>query len=215
MKRTIILAMAAILAIGACTNEGGDEADAAGAIRDVPDERVELYSPVDREALAFGLPDLVQGIRLIPAPRAATVEEERSFGRDLLVKPVLVQHGLSDKAIQIEQKSDVLDEIPDVGVAAVQFHGLAADRFDDYDSSFYLLLTSVTPEMYLWDGEKPAPRRVEINGREVWYTDWRNFEVVWYSWGEVLYVALASNRELLESTMRRMPWPDEVIPDAG
>lgn len=231
MQRTLALAAAIILVLAGCVRTADDGTTTAGAARDVIDAAAPLYSPVDRSALALGLPDLVQGVRLLPSDAADLEAEEALHATDLIVRPVLVAHGLGGSAITIEQKTsrprdpaaDGFETVslasgspggdpaareramPDLAVAAVQVRTIPADEFMGFDSSFYMLLTALSPDDYLWAGEKPAPTQATLGGREVWHTDWGRFRTAWYAYGEVLYVVLASNQQLLEAALRQMP----------
>ncbi len=132
-----------------------------------------------------------------------------------MVKPKLVSRGLGPSAVSVEQKSSAPahpsdSEIPAIAISAVWVDGIPATEFAEFDPSFYLLLTSVTPDQYRWAGEKPGRERATVIDREIWSSDWGRFQVVWYPMGEVLYIVLAENQQLLESTLRQMPWPAEV-----
>lgn len=92
----------------------------------------------------------------------------------------------------------------------MQIRGVDADQLIGFDPSFYLLLTSVTREQWRLVGRKPAPALLTIDGREVWSTTWDTFRVIWYAWGDVLYVAMARNEQLLTAALRQMPWPSDA-----
>lgn len=205
------LSVATSVAISGCS-QGDTVAPGALVPADAANTAAPLYAPSDGEALAFGLPDVVQAVRLESSTDDALAAEEAGFAHDLVVKPILVSQGLGPNSVTIQQKSDRHDEIPVVGISAVWVAGVPADLFAEFDPSLYLLLTSVTPEQYRWLGEKPGRDRATIVGHDVWYSDWESFQVVWYTWGEVLYIVLAENQELLEATLRRMPWPSDTTP---
>jgi len=62
--RYVALAAAGLIALAACTEAG----DTPGAVRDVePTSEVALYSPISRDALALGLPNLVGPQVLLPS----------------------------------------------------------------------------------------------------------------------------------------------------
>ena len=202
--------LGAALLVGGCTQAASDTPD-AGALRptESQDQRV-AYSPVDRSALAFGLPDLVQGIRLVPTPEELIHADEERFSRELVVRPILVENGLGPSSINIEQKGQSYEEMPSIATSAVQIKDVPAERLTDFDPSFYLYVTSVDKDQWQWAGDKPGPEHVTIDGREVWSTTWVGFQVVWYDWGDVLYVVLAENEQLLGAALRQMPWPGEA-----
>ena len=202
--------LSAALLVGGCTQAASDTPD-AGALRptESQDQRV-AYSPVDRSALAFGLPDLVQGIRLVPTPEELIHADEERFSRELVVRPILVENGLGPSSINIEQKGQSYEEMPSIATSAVQIMDVPADRLTGFDPSFYLYVTSVDKDQWQWAGDKPGPERVTIDGREVWSTTWIGFQIVWYDWGDVLYVVLAENEQLLGAALRQMPWPGEA-----
>lgn len=210
MKPTFVaLTIVAMVALGGCS-QGASDVAGARVPADDGEVAVPLYAPTDRTALAFGLPEIVQGMRLEPSTDAAVASAEAAFARDLVIKPILVARGLGPSAVSMAQRSDRLDDFPHVATSAVWVSGLSADVFAELDPSFYLLLTTITPEQYRWGGEKPSRVRATVLGRELWSSDWGRFQVVWYTWGEVLYVILAENQQLLEATLRQMPWPPDT-----
>jgi len=202
--------LSAALLVNGCTQTASDT-PAVGAVRP-PESQAQgvAYSPVDRSALAYGLPDLVQGVRLVPTPEELIRADEERFSRELVVRPILVENGLGPSAIKIEQKGQSYDEMPSVTTSAVQVMDVPADRLTGFDPSFYLYVTSVDKDQWQWAGDKPGPERVTIDGREVWSTTWIGFQIVWYDWGDVLYVVLAENEQLLGAALRQMPWPGEA-----
>jgi len=202
--------LSTVILVSGCTQAASDTLD-VGAVRP-PDPQVQAvaYSPVDRSALAYGLPDLVQGVSLVPTPAELIRADEERFSRELVVRPILVKNGLSPSAIKIEQKGQAYDELPAVTTSAVQIKDVPADLLTGFDPSFYLYVTSVDKDQWQWAGDKPGPERVTIDGREVWSTTWVGFQVVWYDWGDVLYVVLAENAQLLSAALRQMPWPSEA-----
>ncbi|MFV2062376.1 MAG: hypothetical protein ACC726_02540 [Chloroflexota bacterium] len=211
MRRTsAMLAVAALVLLSGCV-QAAPSTQAPGAVVDAPPRSGSaLYSPVSRSALAFGLPDLVQGIRLTSSPSSVTRADEDDFARNLAIRPILVGRGIGPAAVSIEQKGDTYLEIPSVAMSAVQVRGVPADLLTVLDPSFYLMLTSVTREQWKWIGDKPGPEQVTIGDREVWSTKWVGFRVAWYAWGDVLYVVLAQNDQLLAAALRQMPWPSET-----
>ena len=202
----VTLAVVTAVVVGGCSQ--GGSADQGGLVP-VEQEQVvaPIYAPMDRTALGFGLPDLVQGLHLVASTSEALASDEADFARDLIIRPILIERGLGPSAVAIEQKSDRHDAIPTVATSALWVDGVPADLFAEFDPSFYLLLTSVTPDQYRWAGEKPGRDRATILDRQMWTSDWGRFQVVWYTWGEVLYIVLAENQQLLEATLRQMPRP--------
>ena len=203
------LTIVAVLALAGCSQGAVDVAGGPVPVGETP-TIAPLYAPIDRTALVFGLPELVQGLRLESSSDEAAAADEIAFARDLIVKPILVARGLGPSVVSIAQKSDRFDQIPRVATSAVWVDGMPADLLAEFDPSFYLLLTSVTREQYRWEGEKPSRERSTVLGRELWSSDWGRFQLVWYTWGEVLYVVLAENQQLLEATIRQMPWPPDT-----
>lgn len=202
--------LSTVLLVSGCTQSASDTPE-AGAVRPLAPEAPSVaYSPVDRSALAYGLPDLVQGVRLMPSPEEVTRADEERFSRELVVRPILVERGLGPNAISIEQKGQAFDQMPSVTTSAVQIKDVPADLLTGFDPSFYLYVTSVDKDQWQWAGDKPGPERVTIDGREVWSTTWVGFRIVWYDWGDVLYVVLAENEQLLGAALRQMPWPGEA-----
>ena len=210
MRRTIVASSFALLVIVI----GCSSSETTGvALPATPEPAVSLYSPIDRDALALGLPDLVQGRRLTPSSLNTIVVEERDFVYDLAVRRILVEHALGPSTVTIEHKSDDHVELPNVAVSAVQIRGISSDVLTAFDPSFYLLLTSVTQEQWDWPGDKPGPKPAVIEGREVTLTEWTEsgFQVAWYAYGDVLYIVMARNEQLLTDALRRLPGPRNAV----
>jgi hypothetical protein len=193
----------------ACLGCGGGGAGAVRDVEPVPTEPLVLYSPVDRSALAYGLPATVQGVRLVRPPDAAIRADEQDIAADPRVKAILVQLGLGPNIISVEQMGDRDDRLPTVATSAIQLRGVPAGRFAEFIPMFYLLATSATRDMVNWMVPKPAREQRTIADRPVWFADWGDFEVAWYAWGDVLYVVLADSPQLMEAAMRQMPWPSQ------
>lgn len=208
--RFIVLAVAALMVLAACTSsEGG------GAIVETVEEpEPPLYSPESRDALALGLPALVGGHLLVQSDPEKIAAEEREYYTDPRVKQILVNRGLSPSRVTIEQRSSVNpgppsqgERIPPVAVAAAQVKEIPAAGFIEWDPTFYLLLTSVDVGDYQWQGEKPDDDPLTIAEREVRVADFNRFKVAWYAYGDVLYVIVAASDQLLEATVRNLPGP--------
>jgi hypothetical protein len=199
-----VLAAAVIVVAAGC---GGGDGGIAARRDDEAPLPTPLYAPIDGSALAFGLPDQVAGISLLAPPQADVDAEESAFAGDRRVKPELVRRGLGPSAVSIAQKSDRFGEMPAIATSAVWVHGVGADTFAALDPHYYLRLTSVTEEQYRWTETKPGREEAVVGGRPVWSSDWGSFTVIWYAWGEVLYIVMAENPQLLESALLSMPLP--------
>lgn len=207
--RYLAAAMAAALALTACT----ESAD-SGALRDAePTVEAALYSPVDRSALALGLPDLVGSHVLVPATADDIEHEEDEFWTDSRVRQLLVARGLGPSAVTLEQKSAAIqgpptasEQIPRLALAGVQVKDVPAVSLMDWDPTFYLLLTSVDVGDYLWQGEKPDGEPATIAGRDMRVADFGRFQLGWYAYGDVLYVVVAEDLRTLEDAVERLPW---------
>jgi hypothetical protein len=207
--RYLAATLAAALALAACT-----EAAEPGAVRDAdPTAEAALYSPVDRSALALGLPDLIGSHVLVPANSDDIEHEEDEFCTDSRVRQLLVARGLGPSAVTLEQKSAVVhgpptasEQIPRLALAAAQIKGVPAVSLMDWDPTFYLLLTSVDVGDYLWQGEKPDGEPATIAGRDMRVADFGRFQLGWYAYGDVLYVVVAEDLRTLEDAVERLPW---------
>ena len=176
-----------------------------------------LYSPRSRDALALGLPDQVAGLALLSGADDTIALEEHEYATDVRVRQILVDLGLGPSSVTIAQKGPSRltetpegERIPPVGLAAVQVKEVPASQFVEWDPTFYLLLTSVQGDDYKWQGEKPGRERALIGEREVWLADFGRFKVSWYPYGDVLYVIVATNDQLLEASIQSLPWPREA-----
>ena len=88
--RHIALASAGLLTLAACS-----EAAQPGAVQEPEPTPVQaLYSPVDRSALALGLPDQIGAHLMEPATSEEIEYEEGQFATDPRVRPLLVARGL-------------------------------------------------------------------------------------------------------------------------
>ena len=161
--RYVALVAAALLALAACT-----QAAQTGAIQEPgPTPQSALYSPISRDALALGLPDLVGSNALHPATGEEIEHEESKFVNDPRVKRILVSHGLGPSMVMVEQKSarisgppETTEQVPKLALAAAQVKEVPATALVEWDPTFYLLLTSVDVGDYVWQGEKPDDRPV-------------------------------------------------------
>jgi hypothetical protein len=211
VPRTIVaLALVALLAAAGCTaSYGSPPAGALVPVTPKPDQV--LYSPVDRSALAYGLPSAVAGSSLVASPRTITLADEQDLADDVIVHRILVERGLGPDIIRIEQREDTFEEMPTIAVSAVQLKGVPADEFADFVPSVYLLATSLTIHQHNLTGAKPARESRTVDGREVRYADWGDFQLIWYPHGDVVYVILADTPEKLAAALRLMPWPGETL----
>lgn len=207
MRRSVLAAAAvSALVFAGCSSSTPSTGDVQPA---APEPVADLYSPASRAALAFGLPDLVQGIRLDSSPPDVIRAEESDFAYDLAIRRLLVENALPPDVVTIEHKGDTWQELPTVALSAVQIRDIPAQELTGFDPSFYLLLTSVTKEQWDWVGDKPGAQPAIINGRDVWATHWTEsgFHVAWYTFGDVLYIVMAKNEQLLSAALRDMPRP--------
>lgn len=212
--RHLALTSAALLALAACT----EAADAGAVPAPEPTTEPALYSPIDRSALAFGLPDLIGPHVLVPATSEQIEQEEEHFSTDSRVRQLLVARGLGPSTVSVEQKSarvfgppTATEQIPKLALAAAQIKDVPAASLVEWDPTFYLLLTSVDAGDYLWQGEKPAGTPMTIAGREVRVADFGRFKVGWYAYGDVLYVIVAEDDRTLEDAVERLPWSTFVV----
>jgi hypothetical protein len=212
--RYVALFAAALLALAACT-----QAAQTGAIQEPgPTPQSALYSPISRDALALGLPDLVGSNALHPATGEEIEHEESKFVNDPRVKRILVSHGLGPSMVMVEQKSarisgppETTEQVPKLALAAAQIKEVPATALVEWDPTFYLLLTSVDVGDHVWQGEKPDDRPVTIDGHEVRVADFGLFKVGWYPYGDVLYVIVAEDDRTLEDAVERLPWSSSAI----
>lgn len=213
----LALASVALLVLAACS-EAADPAD-PGAVREPePTVQAALYSPVDRSALALGLPDLVGSHVLLPATPGEIADEEAEFTTDSRVRQLLVARGLGLSTVTIEQKSarvigppNASEQIPKLALAAAQIKDVPASTLVEWDPTFYLLLTAVDVGDYLWQGEKPDDSPATIADREVRVADFGRFKVGWYPYGDVLYVIVAEDDATLEDAVERLPWRTPTV----
>jgi hypothetical protein len=211
--RYTALASAALLVFAACA-----EAAQPGSIAEpapTPDQG--LYSPIDRSALALGLPDQIGPYVLVSATPEEIEYEEEQVVTDSRVRQLLVARGLGPSVVKVEQKSTGIvgpstdEQIPRMALAAVQVKEMPAQSLVDWDPTFYLLLTSVDSGDYLWFGEKPDGYPQRVAEREVHVADFGRFKVGWYPYGDVLYVIVAEDDRSLKNAVERLPWSDLVV----
>ena len=207
--RYLALVPAALLALAACT-----QAAETGAVQEPgPTPQPALYSPISRDALALGLPNLVGSNALHPATGEEIRDEEADFVTDPRVRQVLVSRGLGPSVVTVEQKSarisgfpETTERVPKLAIAAAQVKDVPATALVEWDPTFYLLLTSVDEGDHIWQGEKPDGRPVTIDGHEVRVADFGLFVVGWYPYGDVLYVIVGEDDRTLEDAVERLPW---------
>jgi hypothetical protein len=213
MRRLVATAMAALVGVSACSGSStedvgpGDVVDVVVPIEGIP------YTPESRDALALGIPDQVGGYVLTSSDPAKIAFEEDEYVSDPRVRQILVDAGLSRSRVTIEQKSasvpgspNAKERIPPIAIAAAQVKEVPAADFIAWDPSFYLLTTAVDIGDYQWQGEKPDDDPSIIADHEVRVADFQRFKVAWYPYGDVLYVVVAATDQLLEATIRRLPW---------
>ncbi len=208
IARTALLAVLVVF-VSACSGlTGVSSTPGPGAVDpQVPEPTSPPYAPPNRAALAYGLPVAVSSLDLVESPRSITFADEQDLAEDVVIHRILVDHALGPDILRIEQREDTYLGFPRVAVSAIQFRGLSAELFDEFVPSVYLLATSVTTDQHNLFGEKPARERAVIEGRSVWSSDWREFELVWYPYGEVLYIVMAENPQLRVAALRQLPAP--------
>jgi len=214
--RILALASAALLGVAACTSDGGN-GDNAGVPVDLVEETLVLYSPESAAALSLGLPDQIGGLPLLPEEADEIESEEYEYAWDPRVRQILVNDGLDPERVTVSQKSarfvgplTASEKIPPVAIAAIQVKDVPAERFVDWDASFYLMSTSVDDGDYEWQGEKPGHLVTNVAGRDVSLADYTRFKVAWYPYGDVLYIIVAATDRLLEESVARLPRPGDL-----
>ena len=207
-QRLIAVAVIAALLIGACSEAA--EPDAGAVDPFIPEPAVSLYSP-SVEGLSYALPSAVSGVLLVESPDELIAADEHDLATDPRIRRTLVELGLAPSVISVVQRGDSFERVPDVSVTAVQFKGLPAEDFAQFVPSVYLLATSVTTDQHNLTGAKPARRQAEIEGRAVETADWGEFDVAWYAHGDVVFIVLAKNPQLLAAALRSLPpWSEAV-----
>jgi hypothetical protein len=103
------------------------------------------------------------------------------------------------------QRGDRYDARPAISVTAVQFKDLPAEDYAYRVSSVFLLATSVTQEQHRLSDAKPSRQTEEIGGRVVQTADWGDFDVVWYRHGDVIFIVLTENPQVLAEALRSLP----------
>lgn len=215
--RTRILALAsvALFGVAACTSDSA--APEGGAVLDTVERGLVLYSPESRDALALGLPDQIGGMPLLASDADKTSFEEADIANDPRVRKILVDGGWSPSRISVAQKtarflgsSTATERIPPVNLAAIQVKDVPAERFVDWDASFYLMSTAIDIGDYEWQGEKPGDELTTVAGREVSLADYGRFKVAWFPYGDVLYIVVAADDRLLTEAVERLPLPPDL-----
>lgn len=208
VPRTALLAVLVVF-VSACSGLTGEiTTPAPGAVDpQTPEPTSPPYAPANRTALAYGLPVAVSSLDLVESPRSITLADEQDLAGDIVIRRILRDHALGPDIIRVEQRGDTYGDFPRVAVSAIQFRGLSAELFDEFVPSVYLLATSVTTDLHNLFGEKPARERAVIEGRSVWSSEWREFDLVWYPYGEVIYIVMAENPQLLVAALRQLPAP--------
>lgn len=203
----LVVALGSLMALGCTSTDGVTEAEAGAVVVVTPAPSVALYSPIDRAALAYGLPEAVAGTGLAASPAEIIEADEQDLAEDAVVHKLLVDRGLGPDAIRIEQREDSYEARPSVALAAIQLKGIPAEEFADFVPSTYLLATSTTTTQHNLAARKPALESRTIAEREVRFADWGDFGVAWYPLGDVVYVAMADTPERLAAAVRGLPWP--------
>jgi hypothetical protein len=147
----------------------------------------------------------VDSIRLVDSPPTTIAHDRDELANDPLVKRQLIDRGLGPDVIDLVQRGDVFDGVPAISVTAVQFKDLEAADFSDMVASTYLLATSVDADEHNLTGAKPPTFDAEIEGKAVHMSDWISFDLAWYPYGDVLFIVLAENPQLMASALRSLP----------
>jgi hypothetical protein len=204
--RLFMSAAAITLVVAACTGAADTSPDAeAGAIDPIVlDAAPVAYSPTV-EGLSYALPSAVSSVALLDSPPELLAADELELAEDPLIKRDLVERGLGPSVIRVAQRGDTYTDLPRVSTTAVQFKGLPAEDFAEFVPSVYLLATSVTSDQHNLTGAKPARKESVIEGRTVQTSDWGAFDVVWYPHGDVVFIVVAQNPQLLAAALRALP----------
>lgn len=200
-------AAAASLIIGACAAETDPSPSSTvdpGVAVPTDAELAGEYTPT-YDGLRFAMPSAVESYRLLDSPRAVVAADRLEFVSDPLVKAQLVERGLGPSVIDIVQRGDDYMNVPKVSVTAIQFKGLAASDFSHMVASTYLLATSVDGDQHILTGAKPPTFGENIEGKDIRLSNWNSFELAWYPYGEVLFIVLAENPQLMASALRSLP----------
>jgi hypothetical protein len=194
------------LVVAACTGDAdpSPESDTGAVVQPAFDAAPIAYSPTF-EGLTYALPRAISSVALVDSPAEMLAEEELELADDPLIRRDLVERGLGPSIISVAQRGTSYTELPLVSTTAVQFKGLPAEDFAEFVPSVYLLATSVTFDQHNLTGAKPARREAVIEGRTVQSSDWGAFDVVWYPHGDVVFIVVAQNPQLLAAALRALP----------
>jgi len=194
------------LVVTACTGTADPSPEVEAGVVDQRgfDAAPIAYSPTF-EGLTYALPSAVSSVALVNSPPEILAADELDLAEDPLIRRDLVERGLGPSVIRVAQRGDSYTDLPLVSTTAVQFKGLPAEDFAEFVPSVYLLATSVTSDQHNLTGAKPARREAVIEGRTVQSSDWGAFDVVWYPHGDVVFIVVAQNPQLLAAALRALP----------
>lgn len=166
-----------------------------------------IGTPID---LDFAL-DLSRGVADVrpddPSEEAATVRFIATLPR---IDALLVDNSLVISQLHLQRRvSASVDPrgIPDLVVTAVSIESLPGSLLATLGSEVMAWLTLSQATIAIMEPDKPTPATAEVADRIVLQTMWDDHLLAWFAHGEVLYVVLAANPQLLALAVDELPAP--------
>ena len=142
-----------------------------------------------------------------PSEEAATVRFLATLPR---VDALLVDNSLVLSQLHVERRRSASSDargIPDLVVTALHIESLPGSELATFGPEVMAWLTLTQAAVAIMHPDKPSPVAVEIEGRTVQQTLWDDHLLAWFAHGEVLYIVLAANPQLLAQAVDELPAP--------
>jgi hypothetical protein len=203
--QALVLAVAGIIAAGCVTITASPQAPCHGTA-------ATIETPRD---LDFAL-DMRRGVADVrpedPAEEAATLRFLATLPR---VDELLVDHSLVLSQLHLQRRRSVSTDdrgIPDLTVTALWMEHVPASMLAAIGPEFMAWLTLNQATVGVMAPDKPSPVATQISGRTVQQTLWDDHQLAWFDHGEVLYVVLTANPQLLALAIDELPAPRVITP---
>lgn len=174
-----------------------------------------IGTPID---LDFAL-DLSRGVADVqpeePSEEIATV---RFLARLPRIRALLVDNSLVLSQLDLDRRFSTSSDargIPDLVVTALRIESLPGSMLATLGPEVMAWLTLDQATITIMEPDKPTPTTAEVAGRTVQQTLWDDHLLAWFAHGEVLYVVLAANAQLLALAVDELPAPRVPAPGCG
>lgn len=146
-----------------------------------------------------------------PVDAAAEAAAIAELVRDPLVKRRLVDASLTPREVHLELRR-TRETPPSLILGALWVDGMDAGRLVDLGGELWARTLLSDAELGAMDLSKPAALETLIAGRPVRLIATADRMLAWFARGEVLYLVLAANGQVLDDAIDALPAPSTPVP---